>query len=61
MDYQGALEISIIDMNGRIVKQFIENDFDGQASLPITELPAAMYLVNIKGTDFQQHEKLIIQ
>jgi hypothetical protein len=59
-DYQGPLRIQIINMNGQVVQQE-EIEYQGtENQFQITQLPAAVYQIQLIGEGIQKSQRIVV-
>lgn len=59
-NYSGNLDIQVIDVNGRVVFQNKNNDFNVETSLNLSHLQSGMYFVKVNGENLNFSKKLIL-
>ncbi len=57
--YIGKVNIQVIDINGRIVNEFINADFNIEKSLNLSSLQSGMYIIKINGDNLNYTKKII--
>ena len=57
--YVGKVNIQVIDINGRIVNEFINADFNIEKSLNLSSLQTGVYIVKINGDNLNYTKKII--
>jgi Fungalysin metallopeptidase (M36)/Secretion system C-terminal sorting domain/PA domain len=57
--YVGKVNIQVIDVNGRIVNEFINEEFNIEKSLNLSSLQTGMYIVKINGDNLNYTKKII--
>ena len=57
--YVGKINIQVIDINGRIVNEFINADFNIEKTLNLSSLQTGMYIVKINGDNLNYTKKII--
>lgn len=58
-NYSGDLNIQVVDLNGRIIKEVKNNNFNGESTLDLNQVQTGIYLVKVKGTDINFTKKII--
>lgn len=58
-NYSGDLTIQVVDINGRIIKEVKNNNFNGESTLDLNQVQTGIYLVKVKGTDINFTKKII--
>ncbi len=58
-NYIGKINIQVIDVNGRIVNEFLNEDFNIEKSLNLSSLQTGMYIVKINGDNLNYTKKII--
>jgi photosystem II stability/assembly factor-like uncharacterized protein len=56
----GQTEITLSDINGRIVKSFIINEIDNKFSFDVSEVSAGIYFINVQTEHDKEVKKIII-
>jgi hypothetical protein len=57
--FVGKLTYQLIDINGRVILNQIENDFNIEKSINISNLESGVYVLKITGNDLNYSQKLI--
>ena len=61
----GPVNISMLDINGRLMRELRENEYYSKGShvvhADVNTLPSGSYFIQIKGKDFQLTEKLVVE
>ena len=61
----GPVNISMIDINGRLIRELREKEYYSKGShvvhADVNALPSGSYFIQIKGNDFQLTEKLVVE
>ncbi|GAB3709746.1 T9SS-dependent M36 family metallopeptidase [Flavobacterium koreense] len=58
-NYVGKVNIQVIDINGRIVSEFKNEDFNTEKSLNLNNLQAGMYVLKVSGDNLNFTQKII--
>ena len=58
-NYSGDLNIQVVDLNGRIIKEVKTADFNSETTLDLNQVQTGVYLVKVKGTDINFTKKII--
>jgi hypothetical protein len=58
-NYIGKVNIQIVDINGRIVSEFKNEDFNTEKSLNLNNLQAGMYVLKVSGDSINYTQKII--
>ena len=58
-NYIGKVNIQVIDINGRIVNEFINEDFNIEKSLNLSSFQSGMYIIKINGDNLNYTKKII--
>ena len=59
-NYVGKVNIQVIDVNGRIVNEFKNDDFNIEKEINLTNLQTGMYIVKVNADDLNFTKKIII-
>ena len=59
-NYVGKVNIQVIDVNGRIVNEFRNDDFNIEKEINLTNLQTGMYIVKVNADDLNFTKKIII-
>jgi hypothetical protein len=57
--FAGKLEVQIIDINGRIVLNQVDDNFNVEKSININDLQSGIYIVKVTGDNLNYSQKLI--
>jgi hypothetical protein len=57
--FAGKLEVQIIDINGRIVLDQVDENFNVEKSININDLQSGIYIVKVTGDNLNYSQKLI--
>jgi hypothetical protein len=57
--FAGKLEVQIIDINGRIVLDQVDDNFNVEKSININNLQSGIYIVKVTGDNLNYSQKLI--
>ena len=58
-NYVGKVSIQVVDINGRIVSEIKNEDFNIEKELNLNSLQSGMYIVKITGDDLNFTQKVI--
>jgi hypothetical protein len=58
-NYSGDLNIQLVDLNGRIIKEVKDANFNAETTLDLNQVQAGVYLVKVKGADVNFTKKII--
>ena len=58
-NYVGKVNIQVIDINGRIVSEYKNEDFNTEKSLNLNNLQAGMYILKVNGDNVNFTQKII--
>jgi len=58
-NYVGKVNIQVIDINGRIVSEFKNEDFNAEKSLNLNNLQSGMYILKVSGDNLNFTQKII--
>lgn len=59
-NFTGKVNIQLVDVNGRVVYNADENNFNTEKSINTNSLQAGIYILNVKGDDLNYTEKVIM-
>lgn len=59
-NFTGKVNIQLVDINGRVVYNVNENNFNTEKSISTNSLQAGIYILNVKGDDLNYTEKVIV-
>ena len=59
-NFTGKVNIQLVDINGRVVYNVDENNFNTEKSISTNSLQAGIYILNVKGDDLNYTEKVIV-
>ncbi|MFT6748578.1 MAG: extracellular elastinolytic metalloproteinase [Flavobacterium sp.] len=58
-NYSGDLNIQLVDLNGRIIKEVKESNFNSETILDLNQIQSGIYLIKVKGADVNFTKKII--
>lgn len=59
--YIGKTNIEVVDINGRLVKTFNNNDFNTETSIDLSNLQAGVYVVKVVADSLNYTQKVVIK
>ena len=60
-NYEGKVTIQVLDMNGRIVYETVEEHFNNEKTIDLSNYQSGMYIVKVNGENINYSQKLIKQ
>ena len=57
--YDGKINIQLIDINGRIVNEYINEDFNVEKSLNLNTLQTGVYILKVSGDSLNFTQRII--
>jgi hypothetical protein len=58
-NYIGKVTIQVIDINGRIVNEYVNEDFNTEKSLNLNSLQSGMYILKVSGDSLNFTQKIM--
>jgi hypothetical protein len=58
-NYVGKVNIQVIDINGRIVNEYKNEDFNTEKSLNLNNLQSGMYILKVTGDSLNFTQKIM--
>jgi hypothetical protein len=58
-NFAGKLEVQIVDLNGRIVLTQVDDNFNIEKAVSISNLQSGIYIVKVSGENVNYSQKLI--
>lgn len=59
--YEGKATINVVDVNGRLVKSFQNNNFNTESSIDLSNLQAGVYVVKVVADSLNYTQKVVIK
>ena len=60
-DFSGNVDIAIYDINGRVVYSLKNESFSNEKTIQAGSLQSGLYILNIKGDDFNHSQKIVVE
>ena len=60
-NYVGKANLQIVDINGRIVYQANDNNFNVEKSIDLSNFQSGMYILKVSADDLNFTEKIILK
>ena len=57
--FTGKVNIKVVDINGRIVNEFVNDEFDIEKSYNLSDLQSGVYIIKITGDSINYNKKII--
>ncbi len=58
--FVGKINLQVVDLNGRVVYSQIDNDFNAEKTIDLSDLESGIYIINIEGDQLNFNKKIII-